>query len=133
MSTAQAGKPRKGTPRSLDDLQKHNCLSVAERGRDTTWMFRHKGRAREVQIASDMASNDEAVLLGWALAGCGLLRCYDWEARDALKQERLVSVLDNYAPPAHQIRAVTPEQKYLPPRLQAFLDLLQKHCTQQDA
>ncbi|OWT65746.1 LysR family transcriptional regulator [Candidimonas nitroreducens] len=119
-----------GTPDGLEDLQKHNCLSVAGHGHGTSWVFRHKGRAREVQVGSDLASNDEAVLLNWALAGCGLLRCHDWEARDALEQGRLVSVLDDYAPAAERIHAVTPEQKYLPPRLQTFLDLLRQHCGQ---
>jgi DNA-binding transcriptional LysR family regulator len=117
-----------GAPHSLDDLQKHNCLSAAGHGQGASWVFRHKGRPREVQVGSDVASNDEAVLLDWALAGCGLLRCHDWEARDALEQGRLVSVLDDYAPAAGHIRAITPGQKYLPPRLQAFLDLLRHHC-----
>jgi len=39
-------------------------------------------------------------------------------------------VLHDYAPAAEHIHAITPEQKYLPPRLQSFLDLLQQHCGQ---
>lgn len=121
-----------GRPRNLDDLEHHHCLSPGtENSRSTAWLFKNRGRIREIQVGNGMTSNNEDVLLDWALAGCGLVRRQYWEISKELETGRLVSVLDDYAVPPGGIYATLAEQKHPPLRVQAFVDLLRAHCTQQ--
>jgi DNA-binding transcriptional LysR family regulator len=64
------------------------------------------------------------------LAGCGLAWRSLWEVREDLSLGRLVSVLDDYAPPANGIFAMLPERKHLPLRVRVFVDFLKSTYSQ---
>lgn len=114
---------RRGTPRTLADLSRHNCLSL---GQQRGWMFRENGEIVSIKVSGLLECNDGAVLHEWALAGRGLAWRSMWEVGEDLRRGVLVSVLDEFAAPPTGIFAVFPQRKYLPLRVRLLIDHL-KH------
>ena len=114
---------RHGTPRTLADLSRHNCLSL---GQQRGWMFREKDEIVSIKVSGLLECNDGAVLHEWALAGRGLAWRSMWEVGEDLQRGALVSVLEEYAAPPTGIFAVFPQRKYLPLRVRLLIDHL-KH------
>lgn len=59
-----------GVPRTPDDLERHNCLSL---GQQRGWVFRHPDTSEvdSRKVSGIFECNDGAVLHEWALAGRG--------------------------------------------------------------
>jgi DNA-binding transcriptional LysR family regulator len=118
---------RAGRPRVLADLARHNCLVTStEDGVTDSWPFSDHGKAVAVKVSGNLQCNDGEVLTRWALAGEGLAMRSAWEVSEEIKKERLVSVLDEFAVPGHNIYAVFPERRLLPAKVRFFIDHLKK-------
>jgi DNA-binding transcriptional LysR family regulator len=112
---------RHGAPRTLADLDRHQCLLLRQqRG----WSFQQGGESVLVKVSGTLECNDGAVLRDWALLGKGLAWRSMWEVGEDLAAGRLVSVLDDFAAPPIGIYAVFPQRKHLPLRVRLFIDLL---------
>lgn len=112
------------TPRTLDDLARHACLSL---GQQRGWTFRapdRPGGTVTIKVAGRLECNDGAVLHDWALAGRGLAWRSWWEVGEDLREGRLVSVLDEFAAPPLGIYALFPQRRQLPLRVRLFIDML---------
>jgi DNA-binding transcriptional LysR family regulator len=114
---------RHGTPRTLEDLARHNCLSL---GQQRGWLFRQGEDIVSIKVNGLLECNDGAVLHEWALAGRGLAWRSLWEVGEDMKSGALVPVLDEFAAPPTGIYAVFPQRKYLPLRVRLLIDHL-KH------
>jgi DNA-binding transcriptional LysR family regulator len=114
---------QRGTPETLEDLARHECLSL---GQQRGWTFAADGITTTTKVAGRLECNDGAVLHDWALAGKGLAWRSEWEVGDDLRAGRLVAVLERYSAPPVGIYAVYPQRKRLALRVRLFIDLL-KH------
>lgn len=123
---------RHGTPMSLDDLAKHNCLAMSSEGSQRGWTFRQNGKNVTLKVSGNMVCNDGAVLHEWALAGKGLAWRSMWEVGTALEAGKLVTVLDEFAAPGNDIYAVFAQRRHLPLRIRAFVDFLRHAYAQPD-
>jgi DNA-binding transcriptional LysR family regulator len=116
---------RRGTPRTLDDLARHNCLAFnAQGGQQHGWLFRKGGRPVNVRVAGNLDCSDGELLHRWAVEGLGLAWRSTWEIAPELERGTLVTVLDDYALPSYDIHAVYPQQRHVPARLRLFVDYL---------
>lgn len=121
---------RYGTPASLDDLSKHNCLAMSSEGSQRGWTFRQNGKNVTLKVAGNMVCNDGAVLHDWALSGKGLAWRSMWEVGSEIESRRLVTVLDEFAAPGNDIYAVFAQRRHLPLRIRAFVDFLRHEFAQ---
>ena len=112
-------------PRTLEDLARHNCLSL---GQQRGWVFRNPqgGEVDTIKVGGSFECNDGAVLHEWALAGRGLAWRSLWEVGQDLKEGTLTSVLDAWQAPPMGIYAVFPQRRHLPLRVRVFIDLLKE-------
>ena len=115
---------RKGTPRTLADLSKHNCLAISSEGSQRGWSFSDNGKIVTFKVAGNMVCNDGAVLHDWALSGKGLAWRSMWEVGSDIEAGRLRTVLDQFAAPGNDIYAVFAQRRHLPLRIRAFVDFL---------
>jgi LysR family transcriptional regulator, regulator for bpeEF and oprC len=117
---------RRGTPRSPQDLDQHQCVVFRQptTGRDRPWSFRMDGATTEVQPASRLRLGDGEALIEAAIAGMGLVQVPDYMTAEALNAGRLVEVLREYRAPALPINVVYPGTRLVPPRVRAFIDAL---------
>jgi DNA-binding transcriptional LysR family regulator len=122
---------RHGTPLSLADLAKHNCLAISSEGSQRGWTFLDHGKLVTLKLAGNMVCNDGEVLHDWALAGKGLAWRSMWEVGPEIRAGRLISVLDQHAAPGHDIHAVFAQRRHLPLRIRAFVDFLRHSYNQQ--
>jgi DNA-binding transcriptional LysR family regulator len=121
---------RHGTPRTLDDLAKHNCLAFSTDGSQRGWTFRQDGQIVTLKVGGNMGCNDGAVLHDWVLAGKGLAWRSMWEVGGDIDAGRLRTVLDEYAAPGNDIYAVFAQRNHLPLRIRAFVDFLRRTYAQ---
>jgi DNA-binding transcriptional LysR family regulator len=129
---SQAYLQRHGVPRTLDDLASHRCLSLVNQG---GWDFKDPTRPERLlnlKVSGPLECNDGAVLHEWALAGMGLAWRSLWEVGADLRWGRLVSVLDEWAPPPVGIHAVVPQRRHLPLRVRLFIELLKENYGRSD-
>ncbi|MCL2656528.1 MAG: LysR family transcriptional regulator [Betaproteobacteria bacterium] len=111
-----------GTPASLDDLARHNCLTL---GQQRGWLFANPAdlaATLSVKVAGRFVCNDGAVLHEWALAGLGLAWRSFWEVGEDLRAGRLAPVLEHLAAPPIGVYAVFPQRRQLALRVRLLID-----------
>jgi DNA-binding transcriptional LysR family regulator len=123
---------RHGTPQTLDDLSKHNCLAISSQGSQRGWTFRDHGKIVTMKVSGNMVCNDGAVLHDWAMAGRGLAWRSMWEVSSEIEAGLLVPVLEQYAAPGNDIYAVFAQRRHLPLRIRVFVDFLRHAYAQPD-
>jgi len=115
---------RHGVPHSLEDLSRHNCMTISSEGSQRGWTFREGDKNVTLKIAGNMSCNDGAVLHDWVLAGKGLAWRSMWEVGADIEAGRLKPVLNEYSAPGNDIYAVFAQRRHLPLRIRAFVDFL---------
>ena len=123
---------RYGTPQTLDDLAKHNCLAISSQGSQRGWTFRDHGKIVTMKVSGNMVCNDGAVLHDWAMAGRGLAWRSMWEVNSEIESGQLVPVLEQFAAPGNDIYAVFAQRRHLPLRIRVFVDFLRHAYSQPD-
>jgi len=123
---------RYGTPQTLDDLAKHNCLAISSQGSQRGWTFRDHGKIVTMKVSGNMVCNDGAVLHDWAMAGRGLAWRSMWEVSAEIEAGLLVPVLEQYDAPGNDIYAVFAQRRHLPLRIRVFVDFLRHAYSQPD-
>ena len=116
---------RHGTPRTPDDLQRHNCLWITSLPALRRWPFDTDDGIRVVQISGNMAANNAETVLQLALAGAGITRLTDVIVSDAMRSGALVPILTDW----HHVEAVPlfatyPSSRNLSPKVRAMVDFL---------
>jgi DNA-binding transcriptional LysR family regulator len=121
---------RHGTPASLADLARHNCLTISGDGSQRGWTFVDDGKLATLKLSGVMSCNDGEVLHDWALAGKGLAWRSMWEVGADIAAGRLQTVLDAHAAPGNDIYAVFAQRRHLPLRIRALVNFLRHSYAQ---
>ncbi|WP_296945770.1 LysR family transcriptional regulator [uncultured Massilia sp.] len=129
---APAYLKRHGTPQTLDDLARHNCLAISSEGSQRGWTFSVDGGTVTLKVAGNMVCNDGEVLHDWALAGRGLAWRSMWEVGSEIEAGLLVPVLEAHAAPGNDIYAVFAQRRHLPLRIRLFVDFLRRAYARPD-
>lgn len=122
---APAYLERHGTPRTPDDLQRHNCLWITSLPALRRWPFDTDEGIRVVHIDGNVVANNGETVLQLALAGVGITRLTDLTAGAALASGALVPVLTDW----HHVEAVPlvatyPSSRHLTAKVRAMIDFL---------
>lgn len=114
---------RHGTPARPSELGAHACLRFAKTGTvaRSTWPFRSGGRDVDVPVTGRLVSDDFVVLRTAAERGVGIARLPTAVTHASLREGRLVSVLDGFAPAPTPLHVLHVGGR-LPSRTRAFLD-----------
>jgi DNA-binding transcriptional LysR family regulator len=114
---------RHGTPRTPEDLAKHNCLTTDFA---MSWDYRGPdGKPGSVRVTGRYACDNWEVLREWALAGLGVALKSTWDVRRRLEDGSLVSLLPGYNFATDvAIYAVYPHRRHLPAKTRAFIEFL---------
>ncbi|SPA55532.1 LysR family transcriptional regulator [Cupriavidus taiwanensis] len=117
---------RRGTPRTPQDLARHDCLLlVGSQGRQDVWRLGDgAGGEIAVRVRGRIEANTGELLSDAALAGFGIALHSAWHVCAALQAGRLVQVLPDYPVADTGIYAVMPQRRLVPPRVRAFVDFL---------
>ena len=113
-----------GTPRSPDDLTRHNCLTYAYTGQQYDWRFRRRGREHAVTVSGNLHGNNGDILCAAAADGLGVILQPTFLVHELLRTKRLVRILEGYEPAGFTIFAVYPSRQFLTPKVRTFIDFL---------
>ena len=116
---------RRGTPRTPDDLQQHNCLWITSLPALRRWPFDTDDGIRVVNVAGNIAANNAETVLQLAVAGVGITRLTDVIVGDAIRSGELVPILSDW----HHVEPVPlfatyPSGRNLSPKVRAMVDFL---------
>jgi len=122
---APAYLERYGTPRTPDELQRHNCLWITSLPALRRWPFDTDDGIRVVHISGNIVANNAETILQLAVAGVGITRLTDVIVGDALRRGALVPVLTEW----HHVEPVPlyatyPSGRHLAPKVRAMMDFL---------
>ena len=122
-----AGAPayfeRHGVPKTPDDLARHNCLRVSFETTINRWEFKGADGPRILDVNGSLVVNDASLLYDAALAGVGLIRAAQFLTWEALREGRLVPVLQEYETEEDRsVFAVYPPGRFTQPKVRAFID-----------
>jgi DNA-binding transcriptional LysR family regulator len=116
---------RHGTPRQPEDLMRHACIVSRERPHLNRWEFRQGGEVREIEVSGRVAVNEGEAQMQFALQGVGIVRLTRLTVAQAIREGRLVSLLDDFsADQPVPIHAVYPHRRHLAPKVPAFVNFL---------
>ncbi len=117
---------RRGTPRTIEELDEHDIVLFTPASRNQTWTIVNGDATYEFGRPSRFASNNYGSVRDVALAGGGIALMSDFMIADDLASGALVRVLPEWGTRRVDIHAVYPARQNLPPRLTLFLDHLAK-------
>ena len=96
---------RREQPQRPDDLRQHACLRLRRsNGALSPWSLKNGGDAIEIVVAGPLIAHDFSTILGAAIEGVGLAQVPEPLAAESLRTGKLVSVLQQFAPPRELYR-----------------------------
>lgn len=112
-----------GTPATPEALAGHRCLI----GSSSQWVFAEQGRAVQRTMRGDYHANSGQALLDAAERGLGLAQLPDFYVEDALREGRLVSVLDEWRYLQGAVWLIYPQGRQRSPKVRQLGDFLVEH------
>lgn len=113
-----------GVPLKPDDLRQHECLLYKYLPEPDIWRYEGPGGPWAVRVGGRLTANNGDVLRAAAVAGHGIVRSPSFIAGPDIAAGRLVPLLEAYEPAPLGIHAVYPAQRFLTPKVRAFIDFL---------
>lgn len=117
-------------PTSLQDLMKHNCISLRlTSGAVYAWELKHDGRDVEAKVRGQYTFNGVYQMLNAALDGCGLAFVTDDVAEHHVSAGRLVSVMADWCPQFPGLHAYYPSRRHSSRALAVIIDAIRHKDT----
>jgi DNA-binding transcriptional LysR family regulator len=116
---------RRGTPRTPDDLARHDCLEYTYFESRGEWrLLNPDGRVIVVPVSGRYLANNADVLRTTAIAGGGIVLLPTFIVGEDLRAGRLVRLLPNHPPPEQGLHALYPPGRHLSAKVRSFVDFL---------
>jgi DNA-binding transcriptional LysR family regulator len=115
---------RAGTPKTLEDLTRHECVSfvMPSSGRPLRWVF--AGGRSFLPDARYRCMDDVLGVIGLARAGLGLVQVFEFLVEDELQRGTLVEVLAHLRGPGRSFSLVYPKSVKPTPAVRAMIDFI---------
>jgi DNA-binding transcriptional LysR family regulator len=115
---------RRGRPRTLEDLARHDCLVSLIDGVPQAWLYGSQGQAHEVAVSGPLHVASGPAVLESARAGLGLVRLFDYVVAADIAAGRLEEVLAEHSNVQRPVSAVYPASRHLSPKVRVFVDYM---------
>jgi DNA-binding transcriptional LysR family regulator len=115
-----------GAPKTPQDLHNHACIRSRLPTGLAPWRFERRGRRFEVQVEGPLIADQPGITIRAAIDGMGLLQAPLMLLAAEISSGRLVTVLDDYAPPPviSGFFLYYPSRRQMRPPLKALVDFL---------
>ncbi|MBY5416427.1 LysR family transcriptional regulator [Rhizobium leguminosarum] len=115
----------KATPHTPDDLYAHCCIRQRlPSGKRYRWEFSKRGAEVAIDVPGNLTLDDNDLLVQAAADGRGIAYVPEYFAQPFLGSGQLVTVLDDWCPPAPGLALYYPRNRHLSSPLRAFIDIL---------
>ncbi|MFJ7354459.1 LysR substrate-binding domain-containing protein [Phyllobacterium sp. NPDC097923] len=114
---------RRGRPERIDDLRYHACIRMRRsNGSIAPWSFVSGNEPVDVVVSGPFIANDMPTVIGAAVEGLGLAQVPGPVASSAVKADKLIGVLEQFAPMMPGVYLYYPSRHQMLPKLRAFID-----------
>jgi DNA-binding transcriptional LysR family regulator len=115
---------RRGTPRTLEDLSRHDLIHYAPvlGGRSDGFEYPVDGGFRQLQMTGAVVVNSSDAYHAACLAGLGLIQAPEIGAREEIARGVLVEVLPQFRPEPMPVSLLYAHRRNLPKRVRVFMD-----------
>ncbi|MEM6902260.1 MAG: LysR family transcriptional regulator [Pseudomonadota bacterium] len=114
-----------GEPKSLRDLQKHNCLVYTLSPKLNDWRFiGPDGTGQSAKVKGTLQANNGDVLRHAAIGGHGIVLQPTFLIGNDIDEGRLVPILTDHMPSEINIHLVYPHNRYLTAKVRSFIDYM---------
>lgn len=130
LPTAIVGAPayfaRRPVPTSLQDLMKHDCITLrlASKGSIYAWELLHDGKPVEARVRGQTVFSNVGQMVNAAVSGNGLAFTTAEIVRDHLRTGRLISVMPEWCPKFPGLHAYYPSRRHPSRALQLVIEAL---------
>lgn len=114
---------RRGTPKSPQDLLKHDVVNANAVSTSSEWKFANQGRAYSVKLSPRLTTSTNDSALAAAISGLGLTRLLSYQVADKIRTRELKIVLSDYESSPLPVHVLHREGRHASQRVRAFLDL----------
>ena len=118
---------RAGTPRTLDDLQQHECIQfdLPSTGKRIPWPFLRDGVQVDVATSGGLCCSEDVLgIVTLARAGGGLVQTYRFVVEQDLARGDLVELLPQHGGASRPFILLYPHARHLSLRVRSFVDFL---------
>ncbi|MBO0213784.1 LysR family transcriptional regulator [Vibrio sp. Vb2880] len=114
-----------GTPTHIRDLAEHHCIIDTNFRDPYHWPYlNEQGHVHDFAVNGRLKFSNAEVCLKAACADLGITRLPTFVAAQALKEQQLVAILQQYEVPPLGLYALYPPAKHLAQSSRAFIDFL---------
>ncbi len=112
---------KRGRPRTLAELARHECIGFSVGSRENTWTLLGKRGEQRVSLDVRLSINNGEALRQAALVGGGIILQPQILVADDVRAGRLERVLPTLEVPAHPMRVIYRPDRRPPAKLRAFV------------
>lgn len=112
-----------GTPKRIEDLALHHCLTYTYFGK-SLWQFTQQEQVLTVPVSGRLSANESLVLLQAAVAGAGIAMQPRFSCAPLIASGQLVELLPAWRPQQMGIHGVYTSRQHMSPLLRTMLDFL---------
>ncbi|MES2769818.1 MAG: LysR family transcriptional regulator [Bdellovibrionota bacterium] len=120
-----------GTPKSPQDLAKHNCILFSHRQLWNTWSLTNKSQIADVNVDGKYIANNFTAIREGVINGLGIgfmpeLVFFE-ECQSEKGREEIIHILPEWNAPERDLSLVYPSRKFTTPKMKAFMDFIETH------
>jgi DNA-binding transcriptional LysR family regulator len=112
----------RGQPSGLQDLSRHDCLTVSGHAEPVTWTLQGPNGAEEVNVEGRFSANTARILLKSCLSGLGIALLPSVLIAQPLRAGRLTPVLGHYQRAGANLNVILPSSQQIPTAVAAFVE-----------
>jgi DNA-binding transcriptional LysR family regulator len=123
---------RAGKPKTLEDLQKHDCIQfeLPSTGRKIPWSFHVDNKAVDIFTSGGYCCSEDVLgVATLARSGAGLVQTYRYIVEKDLNQGDLVELMPQFGGTSRPFILLYPHARHLSLRVRTFVDFLVKELT----
>lgn len=114
-------------PEVPDALSRHRCIRQRlPSGKRYRWEFSKRGQVLEIDVPGALTLDNSQLMVDAAIEGLGIAYVPEIYAHAALRDGRLVTVLEDWCPPIPGLRLYFPGNRHVPASLRAFIDTIRE-------
>jgi DNA-binding transcriptional LysR family regulator len=118
---------RHGRPQHPHDLARHRCVRMRfPSGAYFRWEFAQDGHRIHVDVPGPLATDDFLLMHRCAEQGLALAYAYAWQVQDRIDEGRLVTVLNDWMPPAEHFFLYHSSRRLVPAGLRAWIEMVKE-------
>jgi DNA-binding transcriptional LysR family regulator len=118
---------RRGVPGDMAALAGHDIIAIEGSRSAERWIFGPNGKDQQ-DVTPRLTLNSIDAAIAAAVGGLGLANVLSYQVEDALRADKLQTILDDLAPPALPVSLLFAANRASLPMVRAFVDAMRDHA-----